>query len=311
MTGNAIILKPSPLTPYCNLKMAELGLRFFPPGVFQALSGDHDIGPYLVEHPGVGIVSFTGSTAAGQKVMESCSKTLKRVTLELGGNDAAIVCADVNPVETAPGVAFSAFLNSGQVCSIPKRVYVHEAVYDEFMAVMVAFAQNLSLNQDEHQIAIGPVSHKRQYERVQEFLRDIEANKLTVAAGSTKPLSDRPGYFLSPTIIDNPPEESRVVAEEVFGPVVPVLKWSDEADVIRRANDSDYGLAATVWSKDIAQAERIAQQLEVGTVWINTHPVPGAKFPFAGHKMSGLGVEWGIQGMKGYCNLQTIHTKLA
>ncbi|KAI0904868.1 aldehyde dehydrogenase-like protein [Ustulina deusta] len=311
VAGNAFILKPSPFAPYCNLKMAELGTHFFPPGIFQALSGEDNLGPWLTEHPQVNLVSFSGSGAVGKKVMRSCSSTLKRVILELGGNDPAIVCADVDPSVVAPKLGFFAFANSGQICAQPKRLYVHESVYADFRAAMIAYIEKISLEQGEQPGSIGPVSNAPQYERVKDLLADIKANQLTIATGDTEPLDTRSGFFLSPTLVDNPPDNSRIVVEEPFGPVLPLLKWSDETDVINRANSTEYGLGASVWSKDAGQAERIARQLEAGTVWINTHMEIGPKFPFGGHKQSGIGCEWGVEGLKGYCNLQTIHTRLA
>ncbi|TGJ88399.1 hypothetical protein E0Z10_g320 [Xylaria hypoxylon] len=307
--GNAFILKPSPFTPYCNLKLAELGSYFFPPGVLQALSGEDDLGPWLTAHPGIDKVSFAGSIATGKRVMQACSSTLKRVTLELGGNDPLIVCADVDIASVVPTVAYTAFANSGQICSIPKRIYVHESIYQEFLSAMVANIKSLKLTTEE-QAAIGPISNKPQYERVKQLLADIEENKLTVSAGSTSPPGDKPGFFLSPTLIDNPPDDSRIVAEEPFGPILPLMKWSDELDVIQRANNTEYGLGASVWSRDAAQAERIARQLEAGTIWINTHAEPDPNVEFGGHKYSGIGVEGGIEGLKGYCNLQIMWKKL-
>ncbi|KAI0198006.1 aldehyde dehydrogenase [Astrocystis sublimbata] len=309
LTGNAFIWKPSPHTPYCSLKLAELGTQFFPAGILQALSGDDSLGPLLTEHPGVDMVSFTGSTHVGKKVMETCSKTLKRFTLELGGNDAAIVCADVDPVEVASKIGLYAFCNSGQICIAIKRLYVHESVYDTVLATLVGFAQSLKLGHEEDAF-MGPVSNQPQYERVKELLADVKNTKLTVAAGSTEPLTGRKGYFLAPTIIDNPPEDSRIVVEEQFGPVLPVMKWSEEADVIQRANATDSALGASVWSRDAAQADRIAQQLEAGNIWINTHAEMQPNTPFSGYKQSGMGVEMGVEGLKSYCKLQSVQTRL-
>ncbi|KAI0482565.1 aldehyde dehydrogenase-like protein [Xylariaceae sp. FL0804] len=309
LTGNTFILKPSPLAPYCNLKLAELGTHFFPPGVLQALSGEADLGPALTAHAGVDVVTFAGSVATGRKVMEACSKTLKRVVLELGGNDPAVVCADVDVAAVAPAVAYLSFANSGQICTLPKRVYVHESIYDDFVAAMAAYARNLKLDTSEV-VAIGPVSNEPQFESVKSLLADTEANNFALAAGSTQPLDDRPGFFLLPTIVDNPPDTARVVLEEPFGPIVPVLKWADEAEVVARANRTEYGLGASVWSRDTAQAGRIARQLNAGSVWINTHAEVDAKFPFGGHKSSGIGAEGGADGLKGYCNVQTIWSRL-
>ncbi|GAW11302.1 hypothetical protein ANO14919_006450 [Xylariales sp. No.14919] len=309
VTGNAFILKPSPFTPYCNLKLAELGTYFFPPGVFQALSGEDDLGPFLTAHPGVDKVSFAGSIATGKRVMQSCSSTLKRVTLELGGNDPLIVCADVDVASVAPVVAATAFTNSGQICFAPKRIYVHEAIYRDFLAAMVAYIRNLKLTTEE-QVALGPVSNKPQYERVKQFLAEIDENNLTALTGGAHPSGDKPGFFLPPTLIDNPPEDSRIVVEEPFGPILPLMKWSDESDVIQRANNTEYGLGASVWSRDVAQAERIARQLQSGNVWINVPIQTDANVEFGGHKYSGIGVEGGVEGLKGYCNLQIMWTGL-
>lgn len=215
LTGNTFIWKPSPYTPYCSLKIAELGLRCFPPGVLQALNGDDFLGPWLTEHPGVKMVSFTGSTAIGRKIMETCSKTLKRMTLELSANDPAIVCADVDPASVGFAIASVAFCTSGHICITPKRVYVHESVYDAVLSAMVLFAQSLKLGLEDDAF-MGPVANKPQFERLKDLLADIERSQLKVATGSTKPLP-RDGYFLAPTIIDDPPENSRIVSEEQFG----------------------------------------------------------------------------------------------
>ncbi|CAJ2502231.1 Uu.00g096250.m01.CDS01 [Anthostomella pinea] len=308
-TGNTLILKPSPFAPYCNLKLAELGTRFFPHGVFQALSGDDDLGPWLTEHPCIDVVSFTGSVALGKQIGETCGKSLKRCILELGGNDPAIVCADVDIAAIAPVIAYLTFANSGQICIIPKRVYVHDSIYDKFLSILAAYATNLSLKQEE-QGAIGPVSNQPQYERVKHMLEDIERNHLTIAAGSTKPLTDRRGFFLSPTLVDNSPDSSRIVTEEPLGPVVPVMRWTDESDVINRANNTDFGLSASVWSRDAAQAECMARQLQAGNIWINTHAATDPKFSSGSFKNSANGANFGVMGLKAYCNLQTIHARL-
>ncbi|KAI0379515.1 aldehyde dehydrogenase [Hypomontagnella monticulosa] len=311
LAGNAFIWKPSPNTPYCTLKLAELGAQFFPAGILQALSGDDGLGAMLTQHPGVDMISFTGSTRVGKKIMETCSKTLKHFTLEMGGNDAAIVCADVDPVAVAGKIAFIAFCNAGQICIAVKRVYVHEAVYDAVLATMVGFVQNLKLGLDAGLDFMGPISNKPQYERVKELLADIEQNKFTVAAGDTKPVADKAGYWLAPTVVDNPPDNSRIVVEEQFGPVLPLLKWSDEADVIQRANSSEAGLGASVWTRDTAQADRLSQQLQAGNIWINCHAEMQPSTPFTGHKQSGFGVEMGIEGLKAYCNVQSVYSRPA
>ncbi|KAK4545095.1 hypothetical protein LTR36_003646 [Oleoguttula mirabilis] len=222
VSGNALIVKPSPFTPYCGLKLVELAQAFFPPGVIQVLSGNDNLGPWLTAHPLIDKVSFTGSTATGKRVMESCSKTLKRVTLELGGNDPAVVCSSVNIAETAPKIAQMALLNSGQICIAIKRVYVHSSIYEEFLAEVVKAAQSLLVGDGfEQNVYMGPIQNAMQYERVTGFMKDIEKEKWKVAMGGEVSKSSNgrgKGYFINPTVIDNPPDESRIVVEEPFGP---------------------------------------------------------------------------------------------
>ncbi|KAJ0382481.1 hypothetical protein COL922a_012494 [Colletotrichum nupharicola] len=307
ITGNAFILKPSPFTPYCDLKIVELAQQVFPPGVFQALSGDDNLGPWLTSHPGVDKVSFTGSTATGKRVMESCAKTLKRVTLELGGNDAAIVLPDVDIKAVAPKIVTLALYNSGQVCIAIKRIYIHESIYDELLTEMANVVNSFPVGDGQQEgTMLGPVQNQMQFERVKDLLKDIEEQKHKLAAGSTAPASNGKGYFITPTMVDNPPDNSRIVVEEPFGPVFPVLKWSDEKEVIQRANDTDMGLGASVWSKDLEKAQAIAKKLKAGNVWINTHLELQYDAPFGGHKQSGIGYEYGAGGLKAYCNAQSM-----
>ncbi|KAG7406120.1 putative aldehyde dehydrogenase FUS7 [Fusarium oxysporum f. sp. rapae] len=231
-----------PFTPYCGLKLAELAQQFFPPGVVQSLSGDDRLGPWLTSHPGIDKISFTGSSATGKLVLQSAARTLKRVTLELGGNDPAIIFPDVNVDKVAEKVAFYTFLNSGQGWK--------------------------------------------------------------VATGGK--IDPSPGYFITPTVIDRPPDDSRIVVEEPFGPIVPLLSWKDEEDVIARANNSLMGLGASIWCNDLKKAEKAAREIQAGSVWINTHFDLSPMAPFGGHKESGLGVEWGTNGLKELCNVQTL-----
>ncbi|CAO2648770.1 Nn.00g097190.m01.CDS01 [Neocucurbitaria sp. VM-36] len=311
ISGNALIIKPSPFTPYCGLKLVELAQQFFPPGVIQALSGDDNLGPWLTAHPLIDKVSFTGSTMTGKRVMESCSKTLKRVTLELGGNDPAIVCSNTNIKETAPKIAQLALLNSGQICIAIKRVYVHSSIYEEFLEEIVKAAKALLVGDGfEENIFMGPIQNAMQYERVRGFLEDTKKQNWRVAMGDDVTKSSYgKGYFINPTVIDNPPDDSRIVVEEPFGPIFPLLRWEDEEDVIRRANDTLMGLGASVWSNDLVQASRIAKRLKAGSVWVNTHTEIQPDAAFGGYKQSGLGAEWGIQGLKSYCNTQTLYLK--
>ncbi|KAH6871763.1 aldehyde dehydrogenase [Thelonectria olida] len=309
VTGNVLIMKPSPFTPYCGLKLAELAQRFFPPGVFQALSGGDDLGPLLTEHPAIDKISFTGSTATGKRVMESCSRTLKRVTLELGGNDPAIVCADVDIRETVAKIAQLALMNSGQVCIAIKRVYVHSSIYDDFLKELVEFTKTLTVGDGLGDAHLGPVQNSLQYQRVKHLLEDIRAENLDVVTGPASldlDAANRKGYFINPVIVSNPPDTSRVVTDEPFAPVFPILKWDTEEDVVRRANGTDMGLGASVWSRDLKKAAQIARLLEAGSVWVNNHAGVEPNAAFAGHKCSGIGAEWGVEGLRAFCNPQTL-----
>jgi acyl-CoA reductase-like NAD-dependent aldehyde dehydrogenase len=308
LTGNTIIIKPSPFTPYCGIKIVELAQQFFPPGVVQVVSGDDNLGPWFTAHPGLDKISFTGSTATGKRVMESASKNLTRVTLELGGNDAAIICPDVDVAAVAPQVATFAFMNSGQVCIAIKRIYVHKDIYAAFRDALVQFVESLKVgNGDAEGVFLGPVQNKLQYDRVVAFLDDVrERGQKVATGGQALQTEDNKGLFIQPTVIDNPPNDSKIVVEEPFGPIVPLLEWSEEDEVIDRANDTDMGLGSSVWSKDLDRALRIGQSLEAGTVWINEHLGPTPLAAFGGYKKSGIGREWGVGGLRDFCNTQTV-----
>lgn len=309
ITGNCVIVKPSPFTPYTNLKLVEIASGIFPPGVIQALSGGDDLGPMLTEHAGIDKVSFTGSSFTGKKVMESCSRTLKRVTLELGGNDVAIVCDDADLARAVPTVATMAFLGSGQICMDVKRIYVHESVYEPFKQALVDFAKNIKMGQPtDPQVMVGPIQNSMQYGKVQDMFEQIKLQGWNaILGGNVDSKAEQPkGYFMQPTIIDNPPEESRIVQEEPFGPIVPLLKWSDEEDVLKRANASHMGLGGSVWSKDVERGARLAKRLEVGSAWVNTHFELDPSVPFGGAKWSGLGRELGVSGLQGWMEPQSL-----
>ncbi|RYC83885.1 hypothetical protein BFJ63_vAg13270 [Fusarium oxysporum f. sp. narcissi] len=252
IAGNAFILKPSLFTPYCDLKLAELALKYFPAGVVQALSGNDDLGPWLTAHPGVDKISFTGSRATGKKVLQSAAGNLKRVTLKLGGNDPAIVCSDVNVKEVAPKLAMAALANSGQLCIAVKRIYVHESIYDDVLETLASTVKSLPVGDGLESTTVkGPVQNHLQFGRVKSLLADIQSHGLKLVAGSISPSDAGKGYFITPTVVDNPPDASRIVVEEPFGmflfrfsdmtitllgPVFPILKWKDEDEVLRRAN---------------------------------------------------------------------------
>ena len=305
VAGNTMVLKPSPFTPLCTLKIGELFRDVFPPGVFNVISGGDELGPWMTAHPGFDKISFTGSTATGKRVMESASKDLKRVTLELGGNDAAIVMPDVNLDEVAQKIFFGAFFNTAQICVATKRLYVHEAVYEGLRDRLAGIAKAVKMGDGAEQgTVLGPIQNKRQYERVLDLLEDAKKNELTLIQGAAP---EGGGFFIPVTIVDNPPEDSRVVQEEAFGPILPMLKFKDVDDVIDRANASDYGLAGAVWSKDIDKAVEIAHRMETGTVWINQNLNLRPDTPFAGRKQSGSGVENGMEGLLEYMAPQAVY----
>ncbi len=301
LAGNTIIVKPSPYTPLSTLLLGELAQEFFPPGVFNVLSGDDNLGPWITEHPNIDKVSFTGSSATGKKVMQSAAENLKRVTLELGGNDAAIVLPDVDPKEIAPKLFWAGFMNSGQVCINAKRFYIHKDIYEDVLNELVTIAQTIKVgNGLDSDSLLGPVQNKAQYEKVKNLIADAQKEGVHFALGGEVEVENEAGYFIPITIADNPPENSRIVTEEPFGPVIPLLKYEDYDDVIERANNSDYGLGSSVWGKDIELAKTIAQRLQAGTTWINECAVLSPSVPFGGHKQSGLGFENGLDGLKEY-----------
>ncbi|KAL8739216.1 MAG: hypothetical protein Q9181_000107 [Wetmoreana brouardii] len=316
VAGNCIIVKPSPYTPYSTLKAVEIGASIFPPGVLQVLGGDNKLGPLLVSHPQIQMISFTGSIPTGKKIMEVGARTLKRITLELGGNDAAIVCHDVDIKATAPAVVMAAFKNSGQICVASKRIYIHQSIYEPFLAEMVSFTEGLKVgNPLVADVDIGPIQNAMQYAKVQSFFADCKEKGYKFATGNGaaehRTLEGesvpRKGYFVTPTIIRNPPSNSKIVTEEPFGPIIPVQPWSEETDVVARTNDTHMGLGACIWSRDFEMAERIAVQMEVGSVYINSPLRPDWRVYFSGHKESGVGGERGLQGLLAYCNAQAVH----
>ncbi|HDR9503701.1 TPA: aldehyde dehydrogenase family protein [Burkholderia cepacia] len=307
VAGNTMVLKPSPFTPLCTLKLGELLRAALPPGVFNVVSGGNEFGAWMTAHSDIAKISFTGSTATGKKIMESASGNLKRVTLELGGNDPAIVLPDVDIKETAEKLFWACFQNSAQFCVAAKRLYVHEEIYDELAQALVEYAKTVKVGDgSQPDTGLGPIQNRMQYEKLKELLADAKAQRLHFLLGGDVP--EQPGFVVPVTLIDNPPEDSRVVVEEAFGPVLPLLKYKDIDDVISRANNTEYGLAASVWAKDLELAQRVAERLEAGTVWINEIHTFSPHVAFGGRKQSGIGIENALDGLAEYTGVQTVVT---
>ncbi|MFM2371965.1 MAG: hypothetical protein RIS85_1687 [Pseudomonadota bacterium] len=306
ITGNTVVVKPAPTTPLTTLLLGELCAAVLPAGVINILADENELGSVLTAHPGIDKVAFTGSTATGRKVMASAAGTVKRVTLELGGNDAAIVLDDVEPALAARKVFDGAMVNAGQVCVAIKRAYVPTAIYDEFCTEIAALAQAAVVDDGLKQgTTIGPVQNRAQFDKVCELLRDAATSGTVIAGGG--PL-DRDGYFIAPTIVRDLAEDARLVQEEQFGPVLPVLRYDDVDDVVARANASEFGLGGTVWGRDVARATAVAERIDSGTVWVNHHLDIDPAVPFRGARQSGLGSELGQDGLHEYTQAHIINS---
>lgn len=295
LAGNTLVLKPSPFTPLTTLRIGELIRDCFPAGVFNVISGGDALGPLMTAHKGFAKITFTGSTATGKRVMESAARDLKRITLELGGNDAAIVLPDVDVDAVAAQLFEGAFHNTAQVCVATKRMFIHADIYDQVRDRLHELAKATPVGDGAQQgNRYGPIQNEAQYRRVLDLIDDARATGLTLLEGGSVP---ERGYFVPLTLVDNPPDDARVVVEEAFGPVLPLLKWTDLDDVVTRANDSEYGLAGAVWSGDVDKATQIAHRLDTGTVWINQNLQSTPFTPLAGAKQSGFGQENGLPGL--------------
>jgi acyl-CoA reductase-like NAD-dependent aldehyde dehydrogenase len=306
VTGNTMIVKPSPFTPLCDLKLVEIVQDLLPAGVLSAVSGGDDLGRWMTVHDGIAKIAFTGSTETGRSVMRSAAETIKRVTLELGGNDPAIVLPDVDPERIAPQLFWAAFQNNAQFCNAAKRLYIHDDVYDQVRDALVEYGETVVVGDGaDPDTQLGPIQNEPQFHKVGEYFEDCRQNGYKFALGGHIDGAAK-GWFVPVTLVDNPPETSRLVAEEPFGPILPLLRWSEEADVVRRANDTIWGLGATVWGEDLEAIERIGRQLEAGTVWLNEVHQYSPHQVFGGHKQSGLGAENSLHGLAEYTNHQTI-----
>jgi acyl-CoA reductase-like NAD-dependent aldehyde dehydrogenase len=303
LAGNTVVLKPSPFTPLSSLRVGELLRSVLPPGVLNVVSGGDQLGGWMTAHPVPRKISFTGSVATGKKVAEAAAPDLKRVTLELGGNDPAILLDDVDPAAVADRLFWAAFANNGQVCSAIKRVYVPEALYGEVVDALADRARAVRVGDGaEEGTELGPVNNRPQFERVAELVEDaVRGGARAVAGGSARPGG---GYFFEPTILADVSDGTRIVDEEQFGPALPVIPYRDVDDAVERANATHFGLSGSVWSGDPERGAEVAARLECGTAWTNTHLVLQPHQPFGGAKWSGLGVENGPWGLLGFTEIQ-------
>lgn len=304
LLGNCFILKPAPTTPVSALMLGAEAAAVTPPGVVNVLVDDNDLGPLLTAHPDVQKVSFTGSTATGRKVMAAAAGTLKRLTLELGGNDAAIVLDDVDVARAAAGIFGSAFFNAGQVCIAVKRVYAHRNVYNALCEALAALARKAVIGEGSQQgVAVGPLQNAQQYAKARHYM-DIAHRDGTVIAGGSLP--EGTGFFVEPTIVRDIGSSSPLVTEEQFAPILPVLPFDDLDSVVAEVNGGEYGLGGSIWSGDEAKASALAQRLTSGTIWINHHLHFAPHVPFPGAKQSGLGAEFGREGLAEFAQLTVV-----
>lgn len=309
MTGNTMVIKPSPFTPLTTLRFGQIAQSVLPAGVLSIVSGGNELGPQMTAHPDIAKISFTGSTETGKHVIRSAAGTVKRLTLEMGGNDASIVLPDADWKAAIPQLFWGAIGNSGQWCVGIKRLYIHRSYHQEFVAAFVEYARQQKLGDGlDPDVTVGPVQNKMQFDKVRTFLDDIKANGQNIALGGEVDDS-RPGYFIPVTVVDNPPEQSKIVQEEQFGPIVPIIVYDDVDDVINRANDSPFGLGGSVWGRDTQAAVAVANRLETGMVWVNEMHTQGVDIPFGGHKQSGVGTEGGHEGRLLFTNPKTVLIK--
>jgi len=297
--GNAVVIKPAETTTLSVLALVTVMNQVLPEGVLNIVTGPgRTVGDALTRSPKVGKIMFTGSTEVGKRIIQASADNITRLTLELGGNDAGIVLPDVDAAEIAENLFWGAFINTGQTCAALKRLYVHDSVYDEVLEKLVEFAKNVPMGVGlDEQNVLGPLQNKGQFDVVDRLVEAAKASGARVVLGGN-PDRDAPGYFYPTTIVADIDPHNALVVEEQFGPALPVIRYTDVEEAIRLANELEFGLGASVWSKDRAEATRIAARLESGTVWINSHGGLHPMIPFGGAKQSGYGREFGVEGLK-------------
>jgi acyl-CoA reductase-like NAD-dependent aldehyde dehydrogenase len=308
VAGNTVVVKPAPSTPLATLALGRIAARILPPGVVNVISGGTESGERLTQHEKVRKITFTGSTETGKRIMANASPRLKRLTLELGGNDAGIVLEDADPKAIAADIFWAKFSNCGQVCAALKRLYVHRSIFAPLCDALAEVAAAVKIGPGlSTGVQIGPMQNRAQRDRMAATVAQSVAAGARIIYQSQVPPGD--GYFFPITLLADAPEESPVIRSETFGPVLAILPFDDVEDAIARANDTEYGLGGSVWSPDIARATAIAERLEAGSTWVNQHPSMDPQVPFGGIKSSGLGVEGGLRGLEEFTTIQIVNIK--
>jgi acyl-CoA reductase-like NAD-dependent aldehyde dehydrogenase len=304
--GNTVVAKPSEHTTLSGLALNHIINSVLPEGVLNTVAGAGDLGARLVESDRVDKIMFTGSTHTGKKIIESSSGNVKRLTLELGGNDAGIVLDDADPKAIAEGLFWGAFINTGQTCAALKRLYVPDSLYDEVVDALAEVAENMPMGDGrDEQNVLGPLQNEMQYRVVDRLVESAKSSGARVVLGGN-PDHDAPGYFYPTTLVADIDPENDLVVEEQFGPALPIIRYTDLDDAIRMANSLDVGLGGSVWSADRDRAREVAARIEAGTVWINQHGTVNPFIPFGGAKQSGYGLEFGVHGLKAVAQPQVI-----